>query len=587
MAPSAEPNTSSKRPSFTKRHSSSSINRPPLSPHNTDTLSTSASQRQRSSRHVVGHQTRAMGPRVPSFNRNMNKLTKLTPAYEKAPGQGPRRNLSNLTQLTQGQGQDKAGLRKNHSETSLKKNRSSGQLARLTTGRPGSSKGALKAATRPGSGKKRASSGNVNAVEAGAQNPTVRFDLGDEEDDGEHVDGDDGWVDSVGHSASTTRSNTRRNSMINPHNALGNGLRDEDAESDDDPNSTASRASNPYAKSKSSPALSTASTLQSSVPQHQHQQQQPPDADRITSKLLKRNTSFTAAPRVSSVSAGTHSDTTPTSQAGTLVDSTGNKQLVSRFIEQPSTSTTGTPQESNFLPRYAHDRLKTYDENGQRHSPPERAQQNQLHSGAATPIAGPLPSSRTQQKLWLERQSASIEAQQHAQPPIGLLRANRMSSASLPYAATATNGDGRLTPQMRQLVDHSDNEYKRVRMFQNPLADAIKRLQDSGELLQSRAAPGARTAEGRSGQVDGKSSKVSQSQTMPAQRGARNGASEADARRPRVSFQGLKGSKDDGDVAAQKSTEDEDAEREAARLQKAEAREICRRMWDLSLVSNE
>ena len=524
-----------------------------------------------------------MGPRVPSFNRNINKLAKLTPAYEKsAAAKGhPRRNLSNLQQLTHNN--SITTLRKNHSETSLKKNRSSGQLTKLT--RPHSSKGALKT-RRTSSGKKRNSAQNIQAPE-GPANPTVRFDLGDEEDgEEEEVDGDDGWVDSASHSASTTRSNTRRNSMINAQDAIKKGMKSKDAEPNGvDEQSTVqadaalNKADRHNASSKSSPTLSRASTLQSS---------QALDADRITSKLLSRNTSFTAAPKVSSVLAGTK--TVPPSQTSTLLDSPGKPRLVSRFVE-PTKSENGTPQESSLLPHHTQERLSSSEEtdaspsNSFHTEEKQLSQKGRLHSDAATLNAGQLPSSRTQQKLWLERQSANMQSQ-HMQPPVGLLRSNRLSSASLPYAAAATNGDGRLTPQMRQLFEQSDNEYRRVRMFQNPLADAIKRLQDAGEL--SLGAHDAKSSDSRQTQANGKQlSKLNQSQTMPSYRSSKAGASEADLRRPKVAFQGLKGSKDDSSSVAERNTVEDDVDREAARLRKAEAREICRRMWDLSMVSNE
>ncbi|KAF2452782.1 hypothetical protein BDY21DRAFT_404703 [Lineolata rhizophorae] len=99
------------------------------------------------------------------------------------------------------------------SQTALRKNHSSGALAK------GGSKTAMKQSAAAQARRAAKHGPAAPAAPAIAHHPTVRFDIGSDEDDpiGD-PDADDGWTeDSASQSPMTTRDNTRRNSVVEEH----------------------------------------------------------------------------------------------------------------------------------------------------------------------------------------------------------------------------------------------------------------------------------------------------------------------------------------------------------------------------------
>lgn len=537
-----------------------------------------------------------MGARVPSHGKNLNRLTKLTPALlnDIAAATSPRpshlkRNSTNLALVAADT--STTPLRKNHSETSLKKNRSNLQLTKLTRGNSSKNVAKLKDAKH-----KRNSSTELKATSKASVNPTVRFNLADEEEK------EDAWTEeSASVSPNTTRSNTRQNSVVLEANPRGY----EDGKDDhqDGAQSPQSPPKEETAAPLRNPAPSSPPTTPQSAAHANGDEQRPPsrsrvhaDADRITSRLLNRNVSFTAAPKLSSVSATrlrehaaqrvasqTHLQS-PASASADLHDATG---LVSRFIHDGGPSS-GTPHSTTYFPtqqtppsgRETSSDLPirtrstvslagtgatsglALDSRSSSHNAPTGPS-----SGAQTPTTvAPMPAlhpSRTQQKLWLDRASSNMEAQAPLHPPSLLRAAGRLGSAVFPAHLHGVASEGRLHAHVRQIADRAEVEYRRVRLFQNPLAEAANRLNEAGVMPRTKApartSNSSRLGDGAKGTPQ--AHKASGSSVKPGT---------GEAKRTKVSFQGIKAEEDGHE-------EDE--------VRGDSAREICRRLWERQAIT--
>lgn len=558
--PSQEAATVLKRPSISSRHSSSTSN---LGRSPGDTLSSSA-QKLKPQRHVLSHAHSRLGARVPSFVKSTSKLTKLTPAHggdETPTSPRPSSIKRNSTTASLAQTHSHSALRKNHSETSLKKNRSSGQLTTLSKlTKAHSHKNVHKLGK--GDGKAKRNSSHLKLQEAEHEHATVRFDLGDEEGQ------DDGWTEgSASQSPTTTRDNTRPNSAI-----IEQASRPTSAPAEIETSPSNERyppvASPVVQPERSSSPESPPPAVPQSIPQSTSNKLHAlrhPDADRITSRLLNRNVSFTALPKVSEVSApamvigdGHKAKMSIRSQSSTLNETTGS-ELVSRFVNGASTS--ATPRETGFLPAH-YENPEDEDHAGmfRNMSTPNitRAQSRANVKGAAATTSLVMPASRTQQKMWLERASSTIEPQQ-----VRPMRITRLGSG---FPFHAVGGEGGIRPTMRSQFEQTDVEYKRIRMYQNPLADAITRLQKSGALPKTKVPlkPAGKSA------LHGSDVKQGAPQDSKAPKPAN---SNAPPKRAKVSFQGITRNGPD----SRRSSNGDDDERIRY---KDEAREICRRLWE-------
>lgn len=390
--------------------------------------------------------------------------------------------------------------------------------------------------------------------------PTVHFDVGDD-DDGP----DDGWTEaSASQSPATTRSNTRSNSVvIEPQKAV-------DSSADHSTEEETSYAGS--SRSTTQPLPDRTRTPQQSGGEANHRSR-PPDADMITSRLLRRTSTNNPPPQMSSVAATVVSnahDARVLSQSGgsTLADTPG-RDLVSRFMDAGSSA--GTPKgSSGFLPSRASPQSAggDFDQAKRNKSMPNfgdtgtPARTPPRRSGTSTPTD--LPPSRTQQKLMLQRASSNIEPQKLI--PAILPRTGAPNGYVQP-GMTFASGEGRLDPRLQQQFNHVAVEYKVVRRFRNPIADSILRIQQIPGIAQkSRAAKSARTNGVAS--VHGTSS-LSTSFTESGME-----TMDAPSRRSRVSFENMENQRDEGDVEGRQSY---GSENERIRN---EAEEICRRLWE-------
>jgi hypothetical protein len=450
-----------------------------------------------------------------------------------------------------------------HAHTNIRKNHSSGHLARLAKPALKSSKsetGAPKRSLAP-SGKPRSPS---------PEHAAVHFDVGDEEEGG--------WTEeSASQSPNTTRSNTRANSVVlDSHRMTENGRSRHTSET-------------PQTAAEPQPTHAPSSTNLQTLPDRTHHPRptngnsshhsRPPDADMITSRLLQRSSHHNAPtpPQMSAVAAtviSNHKEVRELSQSGgsTLIDTPG-KDLISRFID--AEGSLGTPSNSSFLPsRNSPQTTGNEIERMKRNKSmpnvagadkPVRAETptkapSSRRSGTSTPTD--LPPSRTQQKLMLQRASSNIEPQKLI--PVILPRTGGPTflHTGMTYATT---GEGRLDPRLQQQFNHVAVEYSVVRRYRNPLADAVARIEQiAGTPHKTRVSKMA-SSHGYVNVHGSGSLSTSFNDETEGQRSSR------------MSFEngGRDGRGDgDGDVEGRQSFESDHG-----RIRN-EAEEICRRLWE-------
>lgn len=448
-----------------------------------------------------------------------------------------------------------------HGHTGIRKNHSSGHLPRESGSKPAlkSSKSEIAPPKRslinPGKARERESSSDD-------EHPTVHFDVAEEEGQ------DDGWTEeSASQSPTTTRSNTRSNSVVlDPHKAADERTADRMGAI-----ARAEASSQQASRSSSLNGRALPDRTQQSRPlnggsSHHHSHSRPADADMITSRLLQRNSHYNLAPQMSTVAAtfvSNHNEPRELSQSAgsTLVDTPG-RELVSRFIDGDGSA--GTPN-SSFLPSRNGPQAPGSTGNLKRNksmpnvADEETPTRTPRRSGTSTPTD--LPPSRTQQKLMLQRASSAIEPQKLI--PAILPRTGGPTAIYSGMAYT-TNGEGRLDPRLQQQYNHVSVEYNVVRRYRNPLVEAIVRIEQiPGTPRKARAAKGSNT--NGVGSVHGSSSMSTSFKDETDGSGGR---------RSRSSFENGGNSRDEGDVEGRQSFESDNG-----RIRN-EAEELCRRLWE-------
>lgn len=404
------------------------------------------------------------------------------------------------------------GIIRNRSHTALKKNHSSGHLSRT-----GSHKNITKAARADIKRSHAHPAKRHSSPDIAPAHPTVRFDVGDEEgvDDGN----DDGWTEeSASQSPTTTRSHTRQNSAIfepppdpsaeapatRTSESGKDGEREDTQEQAPHSPPPKSQPDSKHAEQGRAAHINGASSYHSS---------KVPDADAITSRLLQRNNPHNAPPKISSVSATAVPDSHDTRQLsqsqGSTHPETPGRNLVSRFIDEEED---GTPRDSSFLPQRSPPKRDegSSDSDAMRRNrsapnmaaaaasasaPQQSSARPSRTAGTTTPDLHP---SRTQQKLWLQRASSNIEPQKLVPAILPRTGGPQILSPSINYAGAA---EGRIDPRLQRQFDQAALEYKVVRRYRNPVADAIVRLAEIPGSARKRAAARSST---RNGYLDGR-----------------------------------------------------------------------------------
>ncbi|KAF2732557.1 hypothetical protein EJ04DRAFT_513828 [Polyplosphaeria fusca] len=568
MASSGDAHSQTRRPQPMQRQSSTSsqLSQSPSDAHSKTTP-------HRAQRHHVVGQSRMQ--RNTSLGKNLNKLSKLTQAHA---GDGNtakhhRRSLSgNSTSVPSSprpafkrnasSGGIVRGANHPHAHPNIRKNHSSGHLSRQ-----GTSKQILKSSkSEIAPPKKSLAHPGHSRDHSPDPHPTVHFDIGD-------VEGpDDGWTEeSASQSPTTTRSNTRSNSVIlDPQKVMEDQATEARiAEAAENRAQQEADYHAPAVTSQTLPDRSRSAGQTNGGSAHHHSR--PPDADMITSRLLQRSSSHNPPPQMSTIAATVVSDSQSSrvlnpSAGSTLVDTPG-RDLVSRFMDGDGSA--GTPKDSSFLPSRASPQGPENDFNKAKrnHSTPNFAgtespsRAHSRRSGASTPTN--LPPSRTQQKLLLQRASSNIEPQQQIPSIIPRTGGHAFLQPGMAYA---TNGE-RLDPRLKQQFDHVAAEYKVVRRYRNPLADALLRIEQIPGTSRKNRVPRPSTTKGFAS-VHGSSSLS----TSFNEAGVETDG--AGTRRSRVSFENGRGGRDEGDMEGRQSFESDNSR------VRNEAEEICRRLWE-------
>lgn len=526
--------------------------------------------------HVVGGSSRVQ--RNHSVGKNLNKLSKQiqAPGHDGNAVKHHRRAHSGNS--TSAPSSPRPGIKRNasagavlraakhgHTVSGIRKNHSSGHLPREAGSRP-----ALKASKSEIAPPRRSliNPGKTRESSSDDEHPTVHFDVADEEGQ------DDGWTEeSASQSPTTTRSNTRSNSVVlDPHRPAEDRPVDKmggisRAEVNSQQPSVAS--------SLSMRALPDRIQQQQARPanggsSHHHSHSRPADADMITSRLLQRGSSHhNLAPQMSAIAAtvvSNHHEPRELSQSAgsTLVDTPG-RELVSRFIDGDGSA--GTPN-SSFLPA-RNTPQASVSNNGnlkRNRSMPDVADEETptrtpRRSGTSTPTD--LPPSRTQQKLMLQRASSAIEPQKLI--PSILPRTGGPTPLYTGMTYT-TNGEGRVDPRLQQQFNHVSVEYNVVRRYRNPLVEAIVRIEQMPGTPRKSRVPKAASTNGVSSVHGGSSLSTS----------FNDETNDTGSRRSRVSLENGRNSREEGDVEGRQSFESDNG-----RIRN-EVEELCRRLWESS-----
>ncbi|KAI9673044.1 MAG: hypothetical protein M1817_003208 [Caeruleum heppii] len=453
-------------------------------------------QKSHSKTHLVGHgHGRAHQPRIPSYGKNLNRLTKANQPHDEDGGpaavRDARRSKSHAvstsprspktkrigsnvslakirSDLSLGKNTSQVSLQKNTSKTSLKRNSSLKDLGmtRLEKGGP------ARMPTRPDPSRK-------------GRKPSVHFDLGHDDPDQE-----ESWTEV---SNSESPEHTRADVSVNGDIEGENG-------------GTAAR---PTEEHTTVPEQAPLSSENQPIPTQEPRPEMPSHADRstgpdlraITSKLLLRHPPHNAPPQMSSVSAtvtpvSRSPRSLPRSQSSAVATGTpGNKaDVISRFVGE---STNGTPNDHSVSPVIARRGFPTATEDGDG-TPKKSLSARKSHpdlkvDSSPGPLSAPVPKgadspsipSRTQQKLWLQRASSAIEPAESRPDPHhhlsdgfptpGGLRAARGGMMMSGPTSRRGGGDG-IDPAVQKQFERATLEYRIVRRYRNPIADAISRL---------------------------------------------------------------------------------------------------------------
>ncbi|KAI9840487.1 MAG: hypothetical protein M1837_001593 [Sclerophora amabilis] len=506
---SHESSSRTRRPPLGARSaSSSSVSKDPqrsLSGHPSHSLSPSTSSvlqkshlqhRSHSKTHMVGHAR--THTRVPSYGKNLHRLPKVSAAHPEEAGisaaRAHRRSNSHTPPNSpQPQIHKRAGsnvslvpnganvsLLKNSSKVSLRKNRSDVPLKRN-----GSTNAVVKSTKREGN-RKRADSHGASLT-GRPRVTSVHFDLGDEDDH------DDGWTE-----VSKSDSPTPKRERASP-----NAIRDDTTIQHSRSPSSGSQSHLPHSPPPSPPRTEHGDLTEGVA----HHRQDPPilrkqnlshehlDPQAITSRLLHRTSQHNAPPQTSAISAiatpGSHSPANSLGRTQSLmVNGSGSRarssrhrreDVVSRFVgsQERQTPAEGSPASKYSQPPDSKSNTPIKKPKSAvkfSTSPPSPSHTSALASQPRRSSSSANTSSRTQQKLWLQRAASSVTEPPQAHPnhphPHSALPSHS-SVTHFPFRS-ATSLDGPLTAQKHR--DRATLEYRVVRRYQNPLGNSLARL---------------------------------------------------------------------------------------------------------------
>ena len=345
-----------------------------------------------------------------------------------------------------------AGLPKSSSQSSLRRNRSSVDVAKR-----------IKSADKL----KRSASGTaVNRVKANAKSQ-VHFDLGDEEEE------EDAWVDASGTNSPYL---SRKGSLINSSGPSsvqpGVSASNSRAESPEEPEEPG-EPEEPEEPEQAQPSSPERERLQ--------------HKEYLTSRLLRRTPSQGAPPHMTTdmarVAPPQLSPDSPHRDASTASDS-GKEELTSRFVDAPGSGLTSQgsfyhPSKSASQHSSLNSRrplstatLAQSDDSGEGTPVVEHDDSALVPRPARRSAAPPAETSRTQQKLNLQRASSVLEPGQNVSGVGGVVGASRLIGVGGPGYDGASSRDVRVG----RMLERTGMEYLVVRRYQNPVARSLNRL---------------------------------------------------------------------------------------------------------------
>lgn len=419
-----------------------------------------------SHKHVVGA-GRGIHARVPS-SKGLHKATGSKTHIATEDSHTDLKKLSRNSSAT--------SLKKNSSHVSLKRNRSTADIPK----RPKSSQGQDKRPT------------------------SVHFEIGDQDQDQ-----DEAWEE-ASNSASPALSR-----------AVSSGK-------------ASANTSEPQSPARSPPRVQKTAV----IPSEERNVARGPTADAkaITERLLQRTPSYnttkmslaTATPDTSTH----HGPESPEKSQSSVPNGTpkigSNAEVVSRFVGGSGTPSENSPflpnRRTDTTPRQGNDEVKRAQSMGNltgADSDREDEEESALaprSRKSSTSHYVPPQTSRTQQKLWLQRASSNMEPQQMAPGLTSLHSGSSLVGAGI---------DGR-DPRIKLQLEKTGLEYLVVRRYQDPVGKALKRLSQLPGAEKNRRIPPQSAKKGESGSAGRHGHGLSQSlnqnrmkdQTPPANGGA-------------------------------------------------------------------
>ncbi|KAL7787901.1 hypothetical protein V8C37DRAFT_256215 [Trichoderma ceciliae] len=463
-------------------------------------------------KHQKHHVSRLHG-RVPSTGKGLHKQHHSSSRVNLAKKQGSPTDLENqfaqrpvphrraTSEVKLPQPVPTATIPKSLSQSNLKRNRSHVEIGKRT---------------KSTDKLKRSSSGSGIHKATKSQ---VHFDLGSE-------DPEDEWVDASGsNSPYLSRKgslNSSTHSSFPPGSSAANSRPQTPsalaaaapAASTEAPSaaSTASAAAAAVAAATGAAAAAEAAQPELSSPARKTAQRK----ELLTTRLLQRTSSHGAPPQMSTDMAKatpTHLSPDSTSHEPSPPTESHDDGLISRFVEVP---TSGLNSEGSFynpvrggggshrsedLPRRPHSMAnlsRSHEYPSESVPPIENENSTLVPKPARRTAAPPAITSRTQQKLNLQRASSSIEPGQAVPGVGGVVGAGPLIGIGDP----GHDGGNSRDPRVGKLLERTGMEYLVVRRHQNPVVRSLNRLSQLPGLEKTKRIPrtntGSTTASKRS-----------------------------------------------------------------------------------------
>lgn len=227
----------------------------------------------------------------------------------------------------------------------------------------------------------------------------------------------------------------------------------------------------------------------------------------LTTRLLQRSSSHSASPQVSTEMAkATPTHVSPDSTSHEPSPPTGSQDdgLISRFVEVPSSNLTsegsfynpvrgGGSHRSEDMPRRPHSMAnlsRSHEYPSESVLPIESENSALVPKPARRTAAPPAITSRTQQKLNLQRASSSIEPGQAVPGVGGVVGAGPLIGVGDP----GHDGGNSRDPRVGKLLERTGMEYLVVRRHQNPVVRSLNRLSQLPGLEKTKRIPRTNTS---------------------------------------------------------------------------------------------